>query len=393
MKTLWLSFAILALGATAYAQIDLGTTDTSDGSVNQYAYQFRMDLAPTGVWNQPAPIPGRGVYDPNLWAVVYKFDSFNSGDVGITPHPSGCPIVILANNFNSYNTFNIPLQAGGFMGGLPSQLGRGSAGLGLGGAQSGDGSVGGGPASHGTAGVPYNALSQPAGDIYGNPAIIPLVGGSGGGSFFGQGGGYGGGAILIAVRNTFSSSAHINVQANGQYTANGGTGSGGAIRIIANTVTGGGLLNAGPRGTSDRNAGGAGRVRIEANTFGTWGSAQPAASLATVGPVAKLWPANTDPSVKIATVNAINAPSDPGPAFQSPDVNLGNAGTYTVVIEARNVPTNGTWTVSLRGVPAQGDAVVYPCTFTSGNQAVSFWSANVPFTNGMQVLQARAKKN
>src|SRR5207248_2812146 len=96
---------------------------------------------------------------------------------------------------------------------------------------------------------------------YGNAFLLPLIGGSGGGGvisginsiYSGFGGGAGGGAIMIA--------SSVLIRVNGFITANGGTpgGSGGAIRLVAPTITGFGTLQA-----SGGQSGASGRIRIEA---------------------------------------------------------------------------------------------------------------------------------
>ena len=58
---------------------------------------------------------------------------------------------------------------------------------------------------------PWSAGSTNAGAVYGNAALIPLIGGSGGGGTPGYGGGGGGGAILIA------SNTKISMPDNGAY--------------------------------------------------------------------------------------------------------------------------------------------------------------------------------
>lgn len=235
---------------------------------------------------------------------------------------------------------------------------------------------------------------MPAGDPYGNPAIIPLVGGSGGGSASLVGwrlGAAGGGAILIACRNSVAVSGAVVANGNSnQYPAS--PGSGGAIRIVANSIAGNGSGELYAQGGANVGVGGLGRIRLEANTFGTWGIGQPAPSLATVGATAKIWPASSDPSVKVLTVNNIAAPADPGAPMQSPDVQLNAAGSFAVALECRNVPLDGSWEVSVRGVPRSGLATVYPCTLSGGNQALSTWVVSIPFTEGLQVIQGRAKK-
>lgn len=384
-----------SLSSLALAQIDIGTTDSSDGNISWVNTNVDLSLAAPTLWSNPSPVPGRGVYDSQKWAVVYKVNDLTIHNVTFLPHPSGCPVVILAQgNVTVSNNAAVSAQVGGFRGGLPSNVGPGAAGIGLGGGSvSTDTSRNPGGGSYATAAF-GGATPFPPGDVYGNPAIIPLVGGSGGGAYFGAGGGHGGGAILIACRNTISLQATLF--ALGESSSNGAPGSGGGIRLVANTVTGNsnGSLQATPGGGANGMTGGQGRNRIEANTFGSWGIAFPTASLATVGTTAKIWPLTTDPTVKLLSVNGINVPAEPGTPFNSPDIDLTAAGSYTVLVEARNVPIDGTWSVSVRGVPKSGSASIYNCTVQGGsNQALSTWAATIPFTDGLQVIQARAKKN
>ncbi|MCE9558764.1 MAG: hypothetical protein K8R88_07410 [Armatimonadetes bacterium] len=387
--------SLLAMASSALAQIDIGTSDASDGDVGTGGgdFYFNMAQATTGTWDQVSPVPGKGVYDPVKWAVVYKFNNINCNSMNFTPHPSGCPVVVLVQGNCSIAGFGLDIRVGGFPGG-PGFGGAsiGGAGLGLGGGQAtNDISRYGGGGSYGTLGGSHGAIS--AGDIYGNPSIIPLVGGSGGGSYFSSTGGRGGAAILVACRNDLS--IRGGTFTNGESTggSGGGAGSGGSIRFISNNLTGngGGNLQA-VGGTSGVTPGGVGRIRLEANTFGAWGTSFPAPSLATVGTTAKIWPENTDPSVLVVSVNNVSAPLDPGVPFNTPDVQLSTQGTLAVKLECRNVPTDGSWTVTVRGAPRSGQATVYPCTLFSGNQALSVWTTNVPFTEGLQVIHGRAKK-
>jgi len=115
------------------------------------------------------------------------------------------------------------------------------------------------PASHATFG---DGAGLPA--TYGDPLLVTLVGGSGGGAghFDGanRGGGGGGGAILIA--------SSVSIQHSGGIYARGGRGggtyenqgSGGAIRLVAPSVTGSGRLWV---ESAERWSRGVGRVRID----------------------------------------------------------------------------------------------------------------------------------
>lgn len=107
---------------------------------------------------------------------------------------------------------------------------------------------------------------------YGNALLQPLVGGSGGGGqspYFtatgaGPGGGGGGGALLVASSTKISLSGELRARGrstdqNDWYAVQIGAGSGGAIRIVAPVVEGGGKFDASSVGD-----GGWGRIRIDA---------------------------------------------------------------------------------------------------------------------------------
>ncbi len=400
-----LASLLVATSAFASAQLDLGTTDASDGVSQVFpgnGLTFNLAEAATGTWNSPAPVPGKGVYDPQLWAVVYKFSSINWQEntvISFVPHPSGCPVIFLSQGNVTINTnFTLPYFIGGFGGGQTSQTSLGSGGLGPGGGSLNTVSgLYGGNGSYATS-SPASNPHLGNGQVYGNPAILPLIGGSGGGtsqsvSF----GGAGGSAILIASRETFTFGGYIGAPGQSLNGVSiGGSGSGGAIKLMgqtfnsapgANLVVSGGTSNVGV-------AAGEGRIRIEANTFGTLPSSPNPISTATAGPVAKIFATNLTPKVTISKVGGISAPTDSRGTFNSPpDVNLNAPGSQTVEVTCENVPVNGTWSVFVRGVPRNGQDVTYTATYATGNLAWSTWTVNVPFTEGNQVLQVRAKKN
>jgi hypothetical protein len=156
---------------------------------------------------------------------------------------------------------------GGFDGGKPgfgAEFPPGD-GYGPGGGVAGDSTdspTGAGPGAHGAVG---NGPA-PKGVAYGSPLLIPLMGGSGGGGIAGQpglGGGGGGGAILIASNTKIELSAGAGVVARGGNRTGSGRngGSGGAIRLLAPKVSGGGTVNAlGGNGGGYANNG---RIRVD----------------------------------------------------------------------------------------------------------------------------------
>ena len=188
------------------------------------------------------------------------------------------------------------------------------------------------------------------GRFTGNSFLVPLVGGSGGSgsprAYPGNGGGgSGGGAIFIA-----SSSA---ITVNGTITANGGDrgdgftggaggGSGGAIRLAAPVIGGSGNLTVKGIGrASDQCSGGfaassSGAIRLEAfsNTF----------SGSFSGPTYYATPFGTflsesNPSVRVVSVNGVAVPTKPSGQFIVPDVVLASSGPISFDIEAHEVPT------------------------------------------------------
>lgn len=115
------------------------------------------------------------------------------------------------------------------------------------------------PASHATFGD--GAALPPT---YGDPLGLTLVGGSGGGAgHFDQanrGGGGGGGAIMIASSQSIHHTGAIYARGGQGGTGIENNGSGGAIRLVAPSVTGNGRLWV---ESKERWARGVGRVRID----------------------------------------------------------------------------------------------------------------------------------
>lgn len=397
-------FAYL-FSVAALAQLNI-PSDGSDGAfsyTNLYdPYTFDLSQAVTANWDAPSPNPGKGVYDPNLWAVVYKFSSMNvvtNNSIRFTPHPSGAPVVFLvqgnatltgswqlsgANHAGTALSLPAP---GGFRGGAGLSILAGSAGFGPGGGNYTPGAKG-GAGSHSTLGTGL------AGALYGNPRCIPLIGGSGGSGHGnrGTGGCSGGGAILIACGGTLA------INSGGIY-CNGGTGnyddqaggSGGSIRLISQTLTCAGTLSA-QGGYGQANTGGQGRIRIEAVDRTLTGSVLPTPSLATPPETPQIWPDSTTPQLQISAVAGIGVPADPRANLYQPDVELSGGGDKVVTVLATNVPVDGTWVVQVRMTPRNGKESFATCTYVSGNQGLSTWQCTLNFDAGAAAMIARAYK-
>jgi len=272
---------------------------------------------------------------------------------------------------------------GGYAGGLGgTQIDSPTSGRGPGGGQSGG--CGAAHASNSLCGNP------PA---YGNLVLIPLRGGSGGGgagaaagNISGSGGGAGAGAIRIASSTSIAiGGAIVAIGGNGG-TPNtggirGGSGSGGAIHIIAPVVTGAGTLNVSGTGTGGA-AGSFGRIRIEAFTQSFTGTFVPSNVGPQFGtpyqlPVTAVAPSGT---VRITSVGGVAVPPSPTASFTAPDVSISQSGSVTVGIEASNIPLGKTVTLQIMTEGAGGNAVT--STPLAGTVALSTATATITFPPG-----------
>lgn len=377
-----------------------------------------LSLAPTGSWNLPSPSPGNGVYDPDQWAVVFKYSTIDipsTVTVTFKPHPSGAPVVWLATGNVTIAgvvsvdapgavSFMFPAAApGGFQGG---QGGRAidnlpSAGLGPGGGRPGLTIQEPRAGEGGYASTGGNSSGGLGGSPYGNSGAFPLIGGSGGGGggphIFGNSGGSGGGAILIASSQAISVStvpnvARINAAGALGNASGGGGGSGGAIRMIAPTIfatSGGTVAHALGRGGSQGGGSGSdGRIRLEADTFVGVPICSP--NPVTSHPNA-VFPPSTAPRLRATFVANQPVPSDPLGGIQTEDVSLNSLQPVTIAISANNVPL-GT-TVSVRIVPDRGDVIIVPSTPLAGTFANSTATAIVTFPSGRSEVALRANWN
>ncbi|MBX7132019.1 MAG: hypothetical protein K1X67_04995 [Fimbriimonadaceae bacterium] len=400
LNRLTISIWSLTAALSAVAQVN-SHSDGSDGALNPSATTTTIDLglATTAAWTVPGG--GNGVYDGAKWAVVFKYSSvtIDPGEtVKFTNHPKNPPVVWLVQGDVTING-TLSLDAllttndgalgvpgpGGFRGGSNegSGVSRGG-GYGPGGSRAVPAFNHGYGGSYGTQPVTGNSNVGP---IYGNAAIIPLLGGSGGASYSSFAGGAGGGAILIVASGRITVNGVI--RGVGSQHAGLAGGSGGAIRLVANEVVGTGQLNAsGPTTTA-----GMGRIRVERLSTATsfTGTALPAASSTVLGgPEPTIWPTTTHPTVNVFSVAGVAVPADPASSFGTPDVTVGPAATYVVRVEAANVPTDGSWVVQVRVVPRSGQDTFANATLISGNQVASVWEATVTLPQGGSAVIARA---
>ncbi len=382
--------ALFASVPTAFAQLTI-PSDGSDGAFNPTAnIEIDLSQAVAGTWNtNNATNAGLGIYDRDKWSVVFKYSSVNipSGvTVSFKNHPSHAPVVWLVSG-NVTIAGTVSVNGGDTIGYTDSLLAEPGPG-GFRGGTSGPSSSG---AGLGIGGGLNNGSNGSYAAVYGNPSIIPLIGGSGAcGSSGAYEGGGGGGAILIAAPNSINLSL-------GEITACGGTGtpnrypqgSGGAIRLIANSIGGSGNLRASAYHDGRPYPPGDGRIRIETNSFSSNVIPLPQTQVVPPPPAPVIWPASNAPTVSIASVAAVAAPAYPIASLDAgADVSISVNAATQVILQTLNFPINGT--VQVRSAGKFTDATWTTATFTSGDAAQATWTANVNFPIGFTTLQARA---
>ena len=337
-----------------------------------------LSIAVPGLWNADnSANAGKGIYDSNKWAIVFKYRSVNipaGVTVTFTNHPSHAPVVwLVAGNVVINGTLSVaghdsyPADSLSLL--TPAEPGPGGFRGGASGPSGNGGGYGPGSGSYAT----YASS-------YGNPQITPLIGGSGAyskaaDSYYTPGGG--GGALLIDA---------MAVLINGTISADGGNyfSSGGAIRLIAAQVSGTGDIHA--QGSSGA---GNGRIRIETLTLAPTIRITPVTIAVAPAAIPIIWPADDAPSVRVASVDGTPTPGDPtAPLVSAADIPLQNNGTVQVILETKNFPLEGV--VQLRTVQKYGPAAWVTATNSAGTFAQAIWIANVTFVPGFTTLQARA---
>jgi hypothetical protein len=147
-----------------------------------------LSQAASGVWNaNNAGNRGRGIYDSDKWAVVFKYSSVRI-PAGVTVtfknHPTRAPVVWLVQGdveIDGMVSLDGGIQRDAVSGLIPSEPGPGGFRGGASGPQGGGHGMG--PGGSDIYDKPTTHSSS-----YGNPQILPLIGGSGGTSFKMMGG-------------------------------------------------------------------------------------------------------------------------------------------------------------------------------------------------------------
>jgi len=351
----------------------------SDGSDADFApvgdVEVDLSQAVSGRWDDNnAANAGKGIYDKDKWAIVFKYRSVNIGRitddqgrligarVKFKNHPSRAPVVWLVQgdvqvngiidlNGETRTGFDARINAepgpGGFRGGAETDV---SVGNGFGPGGGGGGFFG------------YSYGGQYAG-VYGNPEVLPLIGGSGSIGQAGYDGG--GGAILIASAGTVTINGRIMSNGRGGDNPTPNSASSGAVRIIANRIVGVGEIDC----VKD------GRIRLEAK-----GPIGPEFDLDTypdtvvVSPAnpPRIWPPDNAPWVRVLSVDG-QEPLDEEPEAdleRSADLGLENDNPVIIVLQTRNLPLEGAvflriapkWASGFQG----GNAFALRATYVSG---------------------------
>jgi hypothetical protein len=419
------AMAVLLACLGAHAQVNSGSNG-SDGAFNPTTnIVINMADHPTGIYQYTSVNISNGVtvtFIPNtnnspvMWLV--QSNCTITGTVSVKPPDTTDSVVGVNGGPGGWRGGNGSLSQGSFPG----------SGFGPGGGKvwtSADWN--GGNGSYATLGnrntsqqttnqqgyTDYMNPQHLPGDIYGNNFEMPLLGGSGGSGGPNNGGGGGGGAILIAVSGTLNIASPGGINAGGgnaYYTyrdnngnwwqvGNGGAGSGGAIRLIASTLTGNGILDA--RGGSaqyglhcgfyscgsyDNNAGD-GRIRIEglADTF--TGSTYGMTTRGFTGII--FLPTNQQPRLAISSVAGQPVSSNPTGSVATPDslISSQQSNPIPILVNCVNVPLNSDIIVEVR--PASGTYVSAVGHNNSGTLASSTATVLINMPRGGGTIQAK----
>ena len=292
------------------------------------------------------------------------------------------------------NVATLRIPAAGGPGGYSGGVGGNTAGSYM--AESGNGSGGGSAAT---------ALTTPANDgkFTGSPYLIPLIGGSGGGgglsnafvwsgcatNCFGGSGGGGGGAILIASSVSITYSGFINASGGapgsgfgtpGGTIGQGGSGSSGAIRLVAPTIsqTRGGdgpCLNGGTLAAAVQ--------RIEAFNFTSDPSLGNCVTVKTSNPINVVTPSIPPSALKVVSLvtSSGTIPINANP-FSFPDAVINTSSPVTVNVQAQYIPTGTVPKIIVFSDSGAADQSVLCSAGLQGTLAQSTCSASITFAIG-----------
>ena len=386
-KILQMMFAAFVC-AGAHAQVNSGSNG-SDGALD-YSSLTNLGYSTNIVLNMADHPTG-----------IYQYTYINiPNNVTLTfiPNANNTPVYwLVQSNVVISGAINISGQGpngaagglggpGGYRGGTGGASPTSGQGPGGGSAQYGSG----GNASFGSAGITVWGSIQP-GATYGNIFLIPLLGGSGGGGQGSTGGYGGGGAILIATSGNVEIDGALSSSSSYTYfydepTENvvGGSGSGGAVRIVASKIIGSGQITT----ATGYGAGGLGRVRFDTyeNDFG--GSIS---GVFTQGSQFIIIPTSGQlPQLTVTSVGGVAVSASPTGILSTPDAVLSaqQNNPIPVVVSCANLPLNTQITVSI--TPANGSPVSATGLNSTGTLSSSTATISIVIPRGGGLIYATA---
>ena len=239
---------------------------------------------------------------------------------------------------------------------------------------------------------------------------MPLIGGSGGGGVASSGGfrgscqptpniyasgGEGGGAIAIISSSSITISGAITANGgnSGGCDHSSGAGSGGAIRLAAQTIAGAGVLSVVAGGGQNGGSPLAtpGRLRLEAFQQQFTGTVQPNLELVSMStPFSAFVPTA---SVRVTRVSGIVLPPNPRASFNATDVTINQTGAVTLDIEAKGIPVGTIVNLEVYSENPTNSTIVIqvvPSTPLLGSLALSAATASFSFPSGYSRAWVRA---
>lgn len=380
-------------GALDYSNLPANTTVIFDpGQFNPsvhtpglYVYNFTHINIPAGI---TVVLSGQLIKGPVFW--------LSQGDVQINGS------ILVSGQAGAAATIDTSLRVpavpgpGGFVGGIGGDQAFA--------AQLGDGPLGGAPWS---AGCNCSALD---GGFSGNILFAPPIGGSGGGggactngsaTMFGGGGGAGGGALVIASSTTILLGGTINAaggsagatscnQPGGGGPGQPGGGAGGAVKLAANTITGGssGQIFAG-RGASTANhvSGSNGAIRLEAFQISIPVTFTTDVQMTQADPGALFIP-NQPVAIQVISVAGVALPNEPSGNFTSPDVVINSGSPVTVAIQTSGIPPGTVLTLNIYSEDGTTQAV--QTTALQGTVQLATATASVTFPPDLSLGYVKA---
>ena len=159
----------------------------------------------------------------------------------------------------------------------------------------------------------------------------------------------------------------------------GGSGAGGAVRLVANTIQGNGNVNVSGAGACNVaiQAGGSGFARFESNNLGGVNVSGPNTRST---PFALNLPTTPAPSMKVTSINGQTINSNP---FIFPDLTINTTAQVPVTIQAQYVPA-GTIAKIYVFSEVGADQVINigPLTATGTDQTLTTATANITYPPG-----------